>query len=64
MFDYPMANFLPDELFCDKTVVDLGAGLGHYGAIFSKSKSKVEWVAYDGANNVQGLTDELVKFID
>ena len=64
MVDEPMANFLADVVFRDKTVVDLGAGLGHYGEIFKKSKSKVDWVGYDGAINVQGATDGLVKFMD
>jgi cyclopropane fatty-acyl-phospholipid synthase-like methyltransferase len=65
MFDEPMATFLAKEIFNGKSVVDLGAGLGHYGVILSKvAGTTVDWVGYDGAINVQGATDGLVRFMD
>jgi hypothetical protein len=65
MHDVPMATFLAQNIFNGKSVVDLGAGLGHYGTIFQKVEGvKVDWVGYDGAINVQGATDGLVRFMD
>lgn len=65
MYDRPLADFLANSIFQEQTVVDLGAGLGHYGKIFREPGSKVkEWVGYDGAINVQEATDGLVKFMD
>lgn len=65
MFDVPMATFLAQTIFNGKSVVDLGAGLGHYGTIFHEVEGvKVDWVGYDGAINVQGATDGVVRFMD
>jgi 2-polyprenyl-3-methyl-5-hydroxy-6-metoxy-1,4-benzoquinol methylase len=65
MQDVPMATFLAQNIFNGKSVVDLGAGLGHYGTIMQKVEGvKVDWVGYDGAINVQGATDGLVRFMD
>jgi len=63
--DESLAEYLAKNVFVDKTVVDLGAGLGHYGKYFRKEGSKVAgWVGYDGALNVNRVTDGLVKFMD
>ena len=52
-------------MFKDKTVIDLGAGLGHYGKIFMEEHSPViSWVGFDGAMNVQNATDGLVRYMD
>jgi hypothetical protein len=65
LYDKPMADFLGSNVFNGKKVVDLGAGLGHYGKIFKESKDyKVDWVGYDGAINVQEATNGLVKYMD
>jgi hypothetical protein len=63
MYDKPLAEYFANHIFSGQTVVDLGAGLGHYGKIFSSTKVK-EWVGYDGAINVQEQTDGLVRFMD
>jgi hypothetical protein len=55
-----MATFLAQNIFNGKWVVDLGAGLGHYGTIFQK----VDGVKVDGAIYVRGATDGLVRFMD
>ena len=63
--DIRLANYLEREVFAGKTVVDLGAGLGHYGKIYRRKSSKVAgWVGYDGAMNVGHVTNGLVKFMD
>ena len=65
MYDRPMADFLAHSVFKDQTVVDLGAGLGHYGKIFREPGSPVKaWVGYDGAINVDAVTEGLVRFMD
>jgi hypothetical protein len=65
MVDTSLAEYLRDHLFANATVVDLGAGLGHYGKIFIASNSPVKsWVGFDGAMNVQSATDNLVRFMD
>lgn len=65
MFDRPLADFLAHHVFKDQTVVDLGAGLGHYGKIFQEPNSPVKaWVGYDGAINVEEVTEGLVRFMD
>ena len=63
--DKPLAEYLRDHVFKDKTVIDLGAGLGHYGKIFMEEHSPViSWVGFDGAMNVQNATDGLVRYMD
>ena len=62
--DIPLGEYLRDNLFRDKTVVDLGAGLGHYGKIFTAENSPVKsWVGFDGAMNVQNAIVEYVNFV-
>jgi len=63
--DKYLAEYLANNVFAGKTVIDLGAGLGHYGKLFRQEGSKVAgWVGYDGALNVNKVTDGLVKFMD
>ena len=65
MVDTSLAEYLRDNVFNGMNVVDLGAGLGHYGKIFTKKGSPVKsWVGYDGAMNVLSATDGLVHFMD
>lgn len=63
--DRRLADYLAENVFAGKTVIDLGAGLGHYGKIFQEEGSKVAgWEGYDGAMNVEKATNGLVKFMD
>jgi len=65
IYDRRMAEYLANNIFAGKTVVDLGAGLGHYGRIFNEEGSKVsKWEGYDGALNVNEVTNGLVNFMD
>jgi len=65
IYDRSLALHLANNVFHGQSVVDLGAGLGHYGKIFREPDSAVtEWVGYDGAMNVQARTDGLVRFMD
>jgi len=65
IYDRSLAEYLAKSVFAGYTVVDLGAGLGHYGTIFRESSSLVqEWVGYDGAMNVQSATDGMVRYMD
>lgn len=65
MVDTDLGNYLRDNLFNGMNVVDLGAGLGHYGKIFKEEGSPVKsWVGFDGAMNVESATDGLVRFMD
>jgi hypothetical protein len=62
-FDAPMAQFLAEKIFNGATVVDLGAGLGHYGRLFQNTPVK-KWNGYDGAINIKEATDSFVRFMD
>ena len=62
-FDASLAKFLAEKVFHGATVVDLGAGLGHYGKLFQNTTVK-KWTGYDGAINVQEATDGYVRFMD
>ncbi len=65
MVDTALGNHLRDNVFNGMSVVDLGAGLGHYGKIFREEGSPVKsWVGFDGAMNVESATDGLVRFMD
>mmetsp|Transcript_11225 Transcript_11225/g.18548 ORF Transcript_11225/g.18548 Transcript_11225/m.18548 type:complete len:314 (+) Transcript_11225:172-1113(+) len=65
MVDTDLGSHLRDNLFNGMHVVDLGAGLGHYGKIFREEGSPVKsWVGFDGAMNVESATDGLVRFMD
>jgi len=65
LYDKRMAHYLAQHIFENATVVDLGAGLGHYGKIFQEPGSPVRaWAGYDGALNVEDVTDGLVRFMD
>ena len=63
--DQYLVRYLAENVFAGKTVVDLGADLGHYGKIFREEGSKVkEWEGYDGTMNVEKVTNGLVHFMD
>ena len=63
--DTPLGEHLRDNLFRGADVIDLGAGLGHYGKIFVAPGSPVKsWAGFDGAINVRGATDGFVSFMD
>jgi len=66
LYDEHMANFFAVSIFKGDSVVDLGAGLGHYGKMLMNHKSYpvTSWAGYDGAINVKSATDGLVKFMD
>mmetsp|Transcript_26548 Transcript_26548/g.41650 ORF Transcript_26548/g.41650 Transcript_26548/m.41650 type:complete len:347 (+) Transcript_26548:105-1145(+) len=65
LVDTALGNHLRDNVFNGMSVVDLGAGLGHYGKIFREEGSPVKsWVGFDGAMNVERATDGLVRFMD
>lgn len=64
MFDTQLAQFLGNNVFSGHTVIDLGAGLGHYGNLFRQNPNVKGWVGFDGAMNVQDQTNGLVKFMD
>mmetsp|Transcript_22688 Transcript_22688/g.34025 ORF Transcript_22688/g.34025 Transcript_22688/m.34025 type:complete len:341 (-) Transcript_22688:206-1228(-) len=65
MVDKSLAVYLRDNLFNGMSVVDLGAGLGNYGKIFNEEGSPVKsWVGFDGAMNIQGATNGLVRYMD
>jgi len=46
------------------TVVDVGAGIGQYGAVFETYSSRILWRGYDGAGNVENFTNGRVKWFD
>lgn len=65
MVDTALGEHLRDNLFRGMDVIDLGAGLGHYGKIFLEKGSPVKsWVGFDGAMNVQKATNGLVRYMD
>lgn len=65
LVDIPLAEHMRDVLFNGMDVVDLGAGLGHYGKVFTEDNSPVKsWAGYDGAMNVQNATNGFVRFMD
>uniref|UniRef100_A0A7S2Y1H1 Methyltransferase type 11 domain-containing protein n=1 Tax=Fibrocapsa japonica TaxID=94617 RepID=A0A7S2Y1H1_9STRA len=64
MKDEKLADFLGNNVFSGYTVMDLGAGLGHYGVLFRENPNVKSWVGYDGAMNVQEQTKGLVRFMD
>lgn len=49
-------------LFKDKTVVDLGAGLGHYCPIISRKAKECD--SYDGLVNIEEVTNGKVKYLN
>lgn len=63
LFDTSLAKFLAEKIFYRSTVVDLGAGLGHYGKLFQNTSIK-KWTGYDGAINIKEATDGYVRFMD
>jgi hypothetical protein len=59
--DKKFATFLM-FLFTNSTVTDFGCGLGQYGKEFQKKG--VHWIGYDGAENIESVTNGFVKFLD
>lgn len=59
--DINLSNELAD-IFKDKTVVDLGAGLGWYCPIISKKSKKCD--QYDGSVNIEEVTNGKVKYLN
>ena len=51
-------------LFDGASVLDLGCGLGQYGAAFANSSSTVRWLGLDGAEGIAEATGGRVKFAD
>ena len=49
-------------MFANSTVTDLGCGVGQYGKQFLDQG--VRWTGYDGAENIESVTDGFVKFMD
>ena len=46
------------------TLIDIGAGVGQYGAWFSKHAPQITWSGFDGAANVDSFTNGRVKWTD
>eukprot|EP01036_Dinobryon_divergens_P029921 gene29921-39092_t len=46
------------------SVVDFGCGFGQYGQYFKTTWDRIEWVGYDGSENIESVTSGFVKFID
>lgn len=61
--DKSLAEYL-SHFFLDKSVVDLGAGVGRYGQYLLDSGRVKEWHGYDGALNVNAVSEGPVKFMD
>lgn len=59
--DKRFASFLM-LLFANSSVTDFGCGLGQYGKEFLKKD--IPWVGYDGAENIESVTNGFVKFLD
>lgn len=60
-YDKGLSNELA-KLFKDKTVVDLGCGLGWYCPIISKESKQCD--QYDGSVNIEELTNGKVKYLN
>lgn len=52
------------ELFGGHSVLDLGCGVGMYGAYFRHSAPSVRWVGIDGADGIEEHTRGLVRFAE
>lgn len=59
--DEPLAAFLL-ELFEGHDLLDLGCGLGQYGTYFEQHG--ILWQGFDGAENVEAVTQGHVKWLD
>ena len=46
------------------TVVDVGAGIGQYGAVLEANSERISWRGYDGAGNVENFTHGRVQWFD
>jgi len=65
-YDENLAHALASQVIKGGTVVDLGAGLGHYGKLLLEDETDpvAAWEGYDGAVNVEEVTDGLIKYMD
>ena len=51
-------------LYKNRSVLDLGCGVGSYGAYFHRHAPSVTWFGVDGAENVEEVTNGLVQWAD
>lgn len=63
MWDAPMCQKMAD-MFAGKTVLDLGAGLGHYGKCLREADPSITWSGADGSEGIEDVTDSYVEFMD
>jgi len=71
---YPLAiNHLPVDtglalfflkLFKDRSILDLGAGIGQYGHFFLAANGTVKYTGVDGALNVVAFTKGFISWVD
>ena len=52
------------QLFAGDAVLDLGCGVGAYGAAFRRSAPSVRWVGVDGADGIEEHTHGRVRFAE
>lgn len=63
IIDINVAQILA-ETFGNATVLDLGCGLGQYGKWFAANAPAIKWQGFDGAENVEEVTEGFVRFAD
>jgi hypothetical protein len=54
-WDAPMCQKMAD-MFAGKTVLDLGAGLGHYGKCLGEADPSITWFGVDGSEGIENAT--------
>ena len=61
--DLAIVSFLSMLMSTGNTVIDLGAGVGQYGRelVDMRSEYKSQYMAFDGATNVESFTNRFVK---
>ena len=60
-----MSTLFLGSMSSNVSVVDFGCGFGQYGKYFkTTSSNRIEWVGYDGSENIESVTSGFVKFID
>ena len=65
--NFYMSSVLARELgmlFANRSVLDVGCGLGQYGRYFKEHAPSVRWHGIDGAEGVENVTGHLVSFVD
>ena len=58
------ATLVKDVFGPNASVLDIGCGLGQYGSWFRAHAPSLQWTGFDGAENVEDVTDGLVRFAD